>query len=401
MTLSTMFSIYEQPILAYLAAQPLSASHSLEHVQTVLTYAKDLQAIYGGNQDTIAAAVLLHDLGRNDTTLHGTASAGASVQMATTVLVEVAFPPSLLANTLQAIQEHDQPAIHPTTIEGRILKDADFLAGFGATGILRSALWTGESGGTIEDLLQRLETKMAARIASLEFAQSRYTAQQEYIFVRLFLDELRKPAGLRSMPTVPYIIIEGISGSGKSTQAQMLVDRFKQEKQKAVLLHEPTDWFTQQKQALSDSQRDPVTLLHLFLSDRLMNLRKEIATALAHGTAVVASRSYLSTMVYQQCSEYTPAMIAILHRMMPQPTYIFLLDLSPKEALRRIERREHGAQLRQRGAYEYADQLRVHRERFLQLKTLFPQMDVIDTHHASPKGTSDLIWQKILAQSDR
>ncbi len=398
---SQIFSHYELPILTYLAETQLSASHSLEHLQTVLAYAKDLQSIHGGSADCIVAAVLLHDLGRNDVALHGAASAAASSQMAVEILQRINFPSDQVNIVLQAIQEHDQPSLRPSTIEGRILKDADFLAGFGATGIIRSALWTGESGGNSDDLLIRLETKMAARIASLEFAESRYTAQQEYLYVRSFLDELRKPHRLRPMPTVPYVVIEGISGSGKSTQAQQLAELFRQNGHPAMLLHEPTDWFTSQKKSLPPEQADPISLLHLLLTDRMLNVHHTITSSLAKNIAVISSRSYLSTIVYQQNANYSSATIAILHRILPQPTHIILLDLPAEEALRRIERREHSTHPRQRGSNEYAEQLRVHRNRFLQLKSIFPQMVVVDTQNSSHKETHQQIWRMVQSDSSK
>src|SRR5690606_16122227 len=147
-------SEYEEPIRRHLARMDLSASHGEEnHLDRVLTFALALQSRYGGDVDVICAAVLLHDLGRSDPSLHGRASADLSVQRARDVLNLIGFPEAKVATTLQAIAEHDQPVVRPTTLEGRILKDADFLAGMGAMGVARSALWTGESGGSLADFL--------------------------------------------------------------------------------------------------------------------------------------------------------------------------------------------------------------------------------------------------------
>src|SRR5690606_8106417 len=151
-------------------------------------------------------AVLLHDLGRNDKRIHGAASAQRSADDALGLLESVGFPPELIPAVQQAIAEHDQPDLRPPTLEGRILKDADFLAGFGATGVIRAALWTGESGGTMDDLRERLETKMAARISSLEFEQSRQQAMHDYLFVRLFLEQLESDAPMVTLPSAPYIV---------------------------------------------------------------------------------------------------------------------------------------------------------------------------------------------------
>src|SRR5688572_30535404 len=234
---------YESAIRAALRPYLGSGSHQIDHLNRVLSYAMRLRETYGGDADVLAAAALLHDLGRSDKTLQGTASAQKSVEIARGILEGVQFPAERIPPVLQAIGEHDQPSLRPSTLEGRILKDADFLAGFGAVGIARVAMWTGETGGTMDDLIHRLKNKMAARIASLEFEQSRYHALREYGFVRLYLDSLLSDAPMLPLPPAPYVVIEGISGSGKSTQADLLAAHYRQEGRDPVQLHEPTAWY--------------------------------------------------------------------------------------------------------------------------------------------------------------
>jgi dTMP kinase len=387
-------SHYEHAIRSALRGSLGSASHSMDHLDRVLGYALALRETYGGDLDVITAAVLLHDLGRNDKAIHGAASAQRSADDAQTLLQQVGFPADIIPAVQQAIAEHDQPDLRPATLEGRILKDADFLAGFGATGIVRAALWTGESGGTMDDLRHRLETKMAARIASLEFEQSRHQAMQDYLFVRLFLEQLDSDAPMLTLPPAPYVVIEGISGSGKSTQAEMLATRFAQEGYDPVRLHEPTPWYKEMRANLDARQRDRQTQLLLLLTDRYINVRFPIQDAQNAGQPVISDRSYLSSMVYQSETGWlSAANIAYLHTLVPQPTHLFLLDLPAEDALERIDARVE-AGLAPRGDFETLEQLTVHRERYQSLADYFPHLRVIDAT-LSEDEIHELIWQAV------
>lgn len=387
-------SNYEHAIRGALRGSLSSASHDFDHLDLVLTYALALHDTYGGDLDVITAAVLLHDLGRNDPRVHGPASAQKSADLARDVLKQVGFPEVIIPAVLEAIVEHDQPALRPTSLEGRILKDADFLAGFGATGILRAAMWTGESGGTMRDLLERLESKMPARIASLEFEQSRHQAMQDFIFVRLFLDRLAAEAPMATLPPAPYIVIEGISGAGKTTQADMLYTRYQQEDFEPVIVHEPTGWYSAMRETLDARQRDRQTQLLLLLTDRYINVRHDIEDAQLEGRPVISDRSYLSSMVYQSGVGWlSAANIAWLHTLIPQPTHLFVLDLPAEDALERIDARLEATQA-QRGAHETLEQLSVHRERYLSLVDFFPSLHVIDATQ-SEDAIHETIWQAV------
>lgn len=384
---------YEAAIKTQLRDRLDSPSHDLTHLDTVLAYARSLGVTYGGDPDILTAAALLHDLGRNDPRLHGAASAARSAEMARDILAAVDFPPDRIEPTLLAIREHDQPDVRPASLEGRILKDADFLAGFGATGIVRAALWTGESGGTQADLLDRLERKMPARIASLEFEQSRQHARRDYLFVRLFLDRLHMDKTLRPLAAAPYVVIEGISGAGKSTQAKLLANRFDFLGPESLYLHEPTPFFKDVRDFIGADKTDRHYQTLLLLLDRYVTLRPQLETALANGQPIVADRSYLSTMVYQAdpASDWlSAAHIAQLHSLLPQPTHLILLDLPADHAFARIEARGG-----ERGSHETLELLRQHRERFLALRHDFPHMQVIDVTGREVDVVHASIWRAL------
>ena len=323
-------SAFESSIRAELAKLPLSPSHATDiHLDRVLTYAVLLRSRYGGDIDMVCASALLHDLGRSDTRLHGPESARLSAQRAREILSRVGFPAGKIAGVLLAISEHDQPDLRPATVEGRLLKDADFLAGIGAVGIVRSALWTGESGGGQTDLVHRLSQKMPSRMASLEFPESRELAMQEYVFVALFCAKMSAPVVLPSTAPTPYVALEGISGSGKSRQVALLAERLARAGVNALVVREPSPWFRRERDALDSRLVQSPAELALLFADRMVHVATEISEALAAGRPVIADRSFVSSMVYQAHEEdRSIEEIAYLHRFMPQPTSLIILTSS-------------------------------------------------------------------------
>lgn len=183
-------SEFEQNLLSELGGFDFDISHDKDHIKNVLKNARLLHDIYGGNTRILFAAAILHDIGRSDLNLHGEESRLRSVDLATPILGRNGFSPKEINEVCQVILDHDQPDKTPKTLEGKILKDADYLDGFGARGILRTIIWTVKSGGSFEDIIYRLRVKMPQRIDGLEFPESREIALKEYEFVENFLERL-------------------------------------------------------------------------------------------------------------------------------------------------------------------------------------------------------------------
>lgn len=101
-----------------------------------------------------------------------------------------------------------------------------------------------------------------------------------------------------------FITLEGVEGSGKSTQAQRLADWLRDEHRADVLLtREPggTDVTKQIRELLADPDAilDSRAELLLFLADRAQHVATVIRPALERGTIVVCDRYVDSTIAYQ------------------------------------------------------------------------------------------------------
>lgn len=317
-----------------------SPSHDLDHSIRVVEYATKLAKIYGGKREIIVPACLLHDLGRVKRDLHGRDQATESARMARSILARCGYGEEEIETITRVIAEHDQPDLSPTTLEGKILKDADFLDGFGARGILRATLWAGERGETEEEVVRRLKEKMWGRVKGLEFPESREAGLRLYRFVQFFLSLLDEkfvpdPAEIRGK----YIVFEGISGSGKETQARRIFAYLQEKGIKARLVFEPSPDTKPILRKWQSEVDDRLMELLLFTADRRRIVQREVLPALEKGEMIVNVRSYISTLVYETETPSDEALVSFLHTFVPRYDLIFLLDIEPSLAMRRIETR--------------------------------------------------------------
>ena len=379
-----------------LSQRRLSISHDRWHLERVLAFAEQLQTIYGGDMEVLTAAVLLHDLGRSEPNLHGRDSVIESLKDAGEILGALDIPPSKIEAILRAIDEHDDPNRRPSAIEGRILKEADFLAGFGAWGILRIAMWAAETERGVDQVFDRLEKRMPKRIDGLEFSESARLASRETPFVDLFLSRLKEPALLEEpLGRGKYIVLEGISGSGKDTQADLLKPRLEQDGHHVLRVKEPAGKYQMARDGWGPRGADPVIQMFLLLADRYELMSEKVKPALARDDIVLSVRSFLSTMVHQHQSMYDSSMIAFMHGFVPLPDMVILYDLDVELAWQRCLRRAKST-MSEMGAYETEDTLRKHRQLYLDRLAAMPslQIEVIDASR-SISDVFDSTWSVV------
>ncbi len=149
------------------------------------------------------------------------------------------------------------------------------------------------------------------------------------------------------------LTFEGIDGSGKSTQARLLVERLEAEGAAPLLLREPGGTVLSERvRALLLERHDlhiaPLAELLLFSAARAQLVAERIRPALAQGRIVVCDRFYDSTTAYQGAGRRLedPAWLRDFNRrvtggLVPHRTY--LLDLDPEAALHRRSDRRGGA----------------------------------------------------------
>ena len=174
-----------------------------------------------------------------------------------------------------------------------------------------------------------------------------------------------------------FIVLEGIDGTGKSTQARRLGEWFVSQGREVVLSREPTDgpWGKKLRESAATGRLSPEDELQYFLNDRRQHVEEKIAPALAEGKVVILDRYYFSTMAYQGARGFDPVEIRRMNEeFAPVPDLLLILDLDVDTAHRRIGHRGDTA-----NEFEKHESLVRCREIFLSLKDE-PFARVIDSN---------------------
>ena len=137
------------------------------------------------------------------------------------------------------------------------------------------------------------------------------------------------------------VALEGIDGTGKSTQARRLAAIFREQGYAVTLLREPTvsPWGRRLREAMLAGHRllAPSQELDLFLQDRRYDVAAHILPALAVRQLVLMDRYFFSTMAYQGALGIDPEHIRRLNEAFaPVPDLVLILMAPPVQALERI-----------------------------------------------------------------
>jgi dTMP kinase len=176
-----------------------------------------------------------------------------------------------------------------------------------------------------------------------------------------------------------FIVLEGIDGTGKSTQAKRLAEHFKAMGKTVTLSREPTDgpWGTLLRNSANTGRLTPEDELETFLKDRRQHVSEKIAPALSAGHVVILDRYYFSTMAYQGARGFDPVKIREDNEAFaPVPDLLLILDLDVDTALTRIGSRGDTA-----NEFEQRANLERCRQIFLSLKDE-PFARLIDSNHS-------------------
>ena len=128
-------------------------SHDLAHLLRVWANIRSIWAEEGGDLEQLAAACLLHDCVAVEKNSPRRAQASSLAALrATEVLTALGWPPPRIKGVSHAIEAHSFSAgIPPTTLEARILQDADRLDALGALGVARCFYTAGRMGSALYD----------------------------------------------------------------------------------------------------------------------------------------------------------------------------------------------------------------------------------------------------------
>jgi len=201
-----------------------------------------------------------------------------------------------------------------------------------------------------------------------------------------------------------FIALEGIDGSGKSTQLKLLKEKFEQAGHKVYTTCEPTDGpigkiirdiFTHKMEA------DHRTIAALFVADRLdhiLNNTNGILKLLEDGYTVISDRYYFSSYAYQSAHVDLDWVIQAnsLSAGLLRPDLNVYIDITPEQSIERIKNGRTTTEL-----YETLENLQnVHHKYFEVMELLKDEEQVFITNgNRTPELISADIWKEIEERS--
>jgi len=140
-----------------------------------------------------------------------------------------------------------------------------------------------------------------------------------------------------------FICIEGLDGSGKSTQAKMLTKKLCKTGYNAVFTAEPSQGKIGKfiRKRLFEQERLPTTVeALLFAADRLEHIQNTIAPALKDGKIVVSDRYVYSSLAYQGSAGLDLNWIEAINANAKKPELSLFIDVAPEVVLKRLKRKK-------------------------------------------------------------
>jgi dTMP kinase len=141
-----------------------------------------------------------------------------------------------------------------------------------------------------------------------------------------------------------FIVLEGLDGSGTTTQLHELEKRLKEAGIAVYPTCEPTEHeigrFIRQV-LLGDTSTDPRTLAYLFAADRNEHLYRRpggICDRIEAGQIVVSDRYLFSSLAYQS-EKCGFDFVFSLNQDFPLPEHLVFLDVSPETCQKRLKKR--------------------------------------------------------------
>jgi len=138
----------------------------------------------------------------------------------------------------------------------------------------------------------------------------------------------------------PFIVIEGIDGCGKGTQARLLFEHLKGLGKDVVLTAEPTKGPLGKliREHLQEPFLDDEALALLFAADRIEHLERVVRPALDSDKIVISDRYVYSSIAYQG-QKVDLEWVGEVNKYADRPDLAILLDISTQLAQRRMKER--------------------------------------------------------------
>jgi dTMP kinase len=140
-----------------------------------------------------------------------------------------------------------------------------------------------------------------------------------------------------------FIVIEGLDGSGKTTQAKILAKKL-EKTHKVLVTAEPSlnkiGTFIREDCLYEDKRLPTEAEALLFAADRIEHMYKEIKPALDDGKLVICDRYIYSSLAYQGSAGLSIDWIKTINARALQPDFGIFIDVAPEKVIERLQRKK-------------------------------------------------------------
>lgn len=184
------------------------------------------------------------------------------------------------------------------------------------------------------------------------------------------------------------IVLEGLDGSGKSTQAELLLSYLKKKKRKAHITSEPTRYLIGgliKSFVTHDWESTPECLQLLFAADRAHHLDKEIIPLLKKRAIVIADRYFLSSLAFGALEVKDGDWLYKINEKFILPDLTIILKVKPRRCIQRMAKERFSLSL-----FEKEKKLKKIWKNYQNLSKRFRNVYIVDGED-SPKEVSSRI----------
>jgi dTMP kinase len=188
-----------------------------------------------------------------------------------------------------------------------------------------------------------------------------------------------------------FIALEGLDGSGTTTQAARLADALGARGRTVVRTQEPSHGpigrLVREALRSLDAPLDPDALALLFAADRRDHVAREIEPALARGHDVVCDRYVMSSWAYQGLAS-DPQWVQTINAHAPWPDLTLVLELPAADAVARVHARG--------GTREIFDALAVQERVAAGYRAALARTDLANVHVIDARASIDDVAAAVL-----
>jgi dTMP kinase len=139
-----------------------------------------------------------------------------------------------------------------------------------------------------------------------------------------------------------FVVVEGLDGSGKSTQAKLLAAKLKST-HSAVCTAEPSrgkiGLFIRNRVLFGETRYPSEVEALLFAADRIDHINNKIMPLLREGCLVISDRYLYSSFAYQGSAGLKLNWIQTINAHALKPDLALFIDVSPEVVLQRLKRK--------------------------------------------------------------